>query len=395
MLHLLRATIRFMVLAVLALSVNLHAQSDFRELHDAAIVVDGHNDVLMRVIKGHSIEIESTNGHSDLPRFKQGGLDVQLFSIWVPPRNKTAAAAWDYAVREIDSLDAITKRNPWLIEKTLTGSQLISTVQRKAIAAVYAIEGCHPAGGSLENIRKLYKKGVRVFGLCWNNSNAWAHSSSDESRGVGAGLKRNGRDLIELLDSLGAIIDISHTGEKSFWDMMEITDNPVIASHSACTEIRKHHRNLSDEQLRAIAAKGGVVMVNFFPGFIRSGMPKGVKKQVRAFVEELDNIEVLAETDSRKYLAQRDAIVKRAVSAGLPTLHDVADHIMHAVKICGAEHVGLGSDFDGIGYAPIGIHDATQYPYLTRELMIRGLSDTEIQNILGRNFVRIFSQVCR
>jgi membrane dipeptidase len=197
------------------------------------------------------------------------------------------------------------------------------------------------------------------------------------------------------LDSLNVVIDISHSGEQSFWDLMELTTHPVIASHSSCRELRDHHRNLTDEQLKAVAATGGVVMINFFPGFIVSGMPNDAKARLNNYIDKLNEYERVLGADTKAYLAARDSLINDARSQNLPTILDVADHIMHAYKIAGTDHVGLGSDFDGIGYAPFGLHDVTQLPYLTRTLLKRGLSPIEVKNIMGGNFVRIFSQITR
>ncbi len=373
----------------------LHAQTSFRSLHEQCVVVDGHNDILMRVIGGESIEQLTSKGHSDLKRFRSGGIDVQGFSIWVPPKYNTGGEAYQFAVREIDSLDAIIARNAWSIEKTTSGDALLHTLNRNAMAAVYALEGCHPAENSLDRILAFYKRGVRMFGLTWNNSTVWAASSNDEQEKKQSGLSKDGVELIRLLDSLGALIDVSHSGERTFYDVLAATKNPIIASHSSCRALRNHHRNLTDDQLHALAANGGVVMINYCPAFIFAGIPGNAKELIAGYRTKLVAIEKKHGLDSKEYLRQRDALILKARNAGLPTILDVADHIQHAVQIAGSGHVGLGSDFDGIGYAPFGLDDVTQLPYLTRELQNRGLSDEDIRGILGGNFVRVFSQVCR
>ncbi|MCB2204114.1 dipeptidase [bacterium] len=388
------SVLRISLLIILLFPFTLLAQKDYRALHMQATVVDGHNDVLGRVMSGGEMESWNAKGHSDLPRFAAGGLDVQLFSIWVPSKRKHDAA-WQFALAEIDSLHAIAARNPSLLSVITSAKALKRTTDEGRIAGIIALEGGRCIDGKRERIYQLYARGLRCFGLTWNYSSDWATCSKDESAGkVKGGLSAKGHDFVRLLDSLGVLIDVSHLGEASFWDVIKTTRNPIIASHSASKALRNHHRNLTDRQLRAIAKNGGVAMVNFYPGFIKAGLGKEQIRLAKDLLAEQRKLQEKYPERGGDYEESVDALVARADRAGLATIHTVADHIDHAVEIAGVAHVGLGSDFDGIGYTPVGLADVTDLPLLTRELLHRGYSPSDIRAILGGNFLRVFNAVC-
>lgn len=377
---------------ILLLSLPLAAPraQDYLTLHSGALVVDGHNDILGRVMSGGSMERRETKGHSDLPRFREGGLDVQLFSVWVPTKHK-GDDAWRYALAEIDSLRAIAVRNPARLRLVTGAADIERTVALKVIAGVIALEGALCIDGRRDRIIELYRHGLRSFGPTWNESTGWATCSKDESAGtVKGGLTGKGKSIIRLLDSLGVLIDLSHIGERSFWDVAATSINPLFASHSGCKSLRAHHRNLTDEQLRAIAKSGGVVMINFFPGFLVGGLDNarmGVYEQRAATLKKRHPKRGAA------FLKEYDRLVATAKKEGLCTIDDVVAHIDHAVRTAGAAHVGLGSDFDGINLTPIGLNDATDLPMLTRALLKKGYSDDQIRGILGMNFLRVWKTV--
>jgi membrane dipeptidase len=382
-------TYTFLIL-LLSLPVAAPRAQDYLTLHRSALVVDGHNDILGRVMSGGSMERRETKGHSDLPRFREGGLDVQLFSVWVPTKRK-GDDAWRYALAEIDSLRSIAARNPARLRLVTAAADIERTVARNAIAGVIALEGALCVDGRHDRIIELYHRGLRSFGPTWNESTGWATCSKDESAGtVKGGLSGKGKSIIRLLDSLGVLIDLSHIGERSFWDVAATSTNPLFASHSGCKSLRAHHRNLTDEQLRAIAKSGGVVMINFFPGFLVSGLDNarmGVYEQRAAALKKRHPKRGAA------FLKEYDGLVAAAKKEGLCTIDDVVAHIDHAVRTAGAAHVGLGSDFDGINLTPIGLNDVTDLPMLTRALLKKGYSDDQIRGILGANFLRVWKAV--
>ena len=362
-------------------------------MHAEAVVVDGHNDLLSAVMRGQSMETRRARGHSDLPRFREGGLDVQLFSVWVAPAHIQRGDAYAWAVAEIDSLTAIAKRNREGFTIVRNSRELDAAVQSSKLAGIIALEGGHPVGSSTADILALYKRGLRVFGLTWNNSTAWAGSAKDEASGVrSTGLTEYGKSVVRLLDSLGVVIDISHLGPKSTEDVLRTTKHPVIASHSSCAALCAHPRNLTDAQLRSLAANDGVAMINYFPLYLKAQLPKGTAALCAQYEKKLS---ALRGSSSDAALPARDRIVAEAATRGLPTILDVVEHIEHAIRTAGIDHVGLGSDFDGIAFLPVGLGDVTALPFLTRELLRRGYSEDDVRKLLGGNFLRVFARVCR
>jgi len=366
---------------------------DAQRLHRDAVVVDGHNDILSRVLKGARMDVRGNTGQSDLPRFGEGALDVQVFSVYVHP-SKAGEEGWLAGLAQIDSLRALASRAPERLAIVTDGRGVDEALRRSALAAIIGLEGALLIDGRADRLRALHARGLRVFAPTWNRSSDWATSSADEAKGMAApGLSTKGRALVRLLDTLGMLLDVSHLGTRSIEDALRETRNPVIASHSSCAALRPHHRNLSDEQLRAIAARGGVVMINFFPPYIRANVDKNTKRALARACKELDALARRFKRSDARFLAAFDAAIDRAARRGIPTLRDVADHIDHAVRVMGAAHVGLGSDFDGIDHAPLGLHDVTWLPLLTRELLRRGHDEEAIRGILGGNFLRVFGHV--
>lgn len=384
---------RYSVYLFCLLSVTLPAQEVYRTLHRDAVVVDGHSDVLGRVMSGESIESWTTSGHSDLPRFRAGGLDAQVFAVWVPSRER-GERAWRFALAEIDSLHAIAERNPDRLRIVTDAQQLREAVITGRIAGIIGLEGGRCIDGRRDRILQLYQRGLRSFGLTWNYSSDWATCSKDEASGkVRGGLSAKGKQFVALLDSLGVLIDVSHLGERSFRDVLSVTRHPLIASHSACTALRKHHRNLTDAQLTALARGGGVVMINFYPGFLTGGLNTTRIAEMRRLHERHTKFKVQYPDRGPSYAAATDHLMEEARKAKLPTIHTIVDHIDHAVTVAGIDHVGLGSDFDGISLTPIGMQDVTDLPLLTRILRQRGYDDLSIRKILGNNFLRVFEKV--
>ncbi len=371
----------------------LLAQKDFERLHQSATVVDGHNDILYRVMHGGEMETYGTRGHSDLPRFRRGGVDVQLFSVWVASKLK-GDAAWQYALDQMDSLHAIAARNNENMRIVLTQNDMDEALTSNVLASLLHLEGGRCIDGRRDRILALHARGLRSFGLTWNYSSDWASCSKDESaRKVKGGLSHKGKSFVRLLDSLGILIDVSHLGERAFWDVLSTSSHPVFASHSSCAALRPHHRNLTDKQLRALAENNGIAMMNYFPGFLSSRVNDSHRKQLRDYAKRHMALKNKYPDRGEDYLKAVDNLIQKAERKKLVTLRTLADHIDHAVSIAGIDHVGIGSDFDGIGLTPVGLADVTDLPLLTRELLRRGYTEPQIKKVLGENFLRVFRQV--
>lgn len=382
----------FSSLIILVFPAILHAQSS-RKLHDKAVVIDTHNDFPIASIEKQVSLDQNLKGktHSDIARFKEGGVDVQVFSIWCDGVIKDP---YKMARRQIDSVYTWVKRNPASMQLVTNSRELKQAVRAKKLGAMMGVEGGHMIEDDLNKLTEFYNLGVRYMTLTWNNSTSWASSAMDESaaiannRTINKGLNEFGRSIVKKMNELGMLVDLSHVGEQTFWDAINITSKPVLVSHSCAHALCPVFRNLKDDQIKAVGKNGGVIHINFFSGFVDSNF----FKQTAQF--------------NAKHKAERDSVLKTATDPfeadlflfekypdevrGLrPPLSMLLDHLDHIVKLVGADHVGLGSDFDGINSAPQQLDDVTKFPLITEELVKRGYSKKDINKILGGNFIRL------
>jgi membrane dipeptidase len=366
----------------------------YQKIHNSAIVIDTHNDVLSSVtMKGLNIENDLTGkSHSDIARFKKGGVDVQVFSIFCDERFGKDTA-YKYANIEIDSLYAIVGRNPDKMMIVTNPKELQQAVKQKKLGCMMGVEGGHMIEENLNYLDALYKRGVRYMTLTWNNSTSWATSAADETKKKDSlphkGLTVFGKQVVHRMNELGMIVDLSHVGEQTFWDAINTTTKPVIASHSNAYALCPVPRNLKDDQIKAIGKNDGVIHLNFFSGFVDTSYNKGREMFQARHTTEIDSLKNLKwanyeidEWQAKKYPAE--------VEAYRPSLSQLLDHLDYIVKLIGVDHVGLGSDFDGIESAPKPLDDVTAFPLITKALLERGYSKKDIEKILGGNFIRVF-----
>jgi membrane dipeptidase len=370
---------------------------DYLKFHYDAIVADTHNDVLLRAMEGEDISVETRVGHSDLVRLKKGGVDIQVFAVWVDPiafEKKPFKRAKDM----IDTLYSIARRNSDKIAVVRNSAEIEKAIAEGKICAVIGVEGGHAIENSIEKLEELYKLGVRYLGLTWNNSTDWASSAFDETTNPDkvkiTGLSEFGKKVVEKMNELGMIVDVSHLGEKAFWDVVKVTKKPIIASHSSVYKLCPHYRNLKDEQIKAIARTGGVVFVNFYAEYIDSTFNTKRKKLEEKYKAQFDSIRVLYEHDQNAYRRARRQLMQKIAEELRPPLDVLIDHIDYIAKLVGVDHVGIGSDFDGISITPLEMDDVTFLPNITKKLLERGYSTDEVKKILGGNFLRVFKQVC-
>jgi membrane dipeptidase len=388
----------------------LTAQS-YKKLHFKSILVDTHNDVLTEVLDKKVSFDQDLKGktHSDLARFKEGGVDVEIFSVW-SDGSYGPGKGFRRANQQIDTLYAVIARNPDKITLVTTPAELMKAVRQKKIAAMIGVEGGHMIEDRLDYLDSLYKRGTRYMTLTWNNSTSWATSAMDEMPGArsqfGAdsattqpppgtekerkkGLTDFGKQIVRHMNEIGMMVDLSHVGEQTFWDAINTSTKPVIVSHSCVYSICPVFRNLKDDQIKAVGKNGGVIDLNFFSGFVDSGFVARNKAFADKHKAERDSIR---KTVSDPYFADNYLFQKYAeeVKGLRPPLSLLIDHLDYIVKLIGADHVGLGSDFDGINSAPQQLDDVTCFPLITQELMKRGYSKKDIRKILGGNFIRVF-----
>lgn len=369
-----------------------------KNLHENAIVVDTHNDVLSSVtLRGLNIEDDLTGkSHSDLARFRKGGIDIQVFSIFCD-ENYGAGTAFNYALREIDSLDAIVARNPDKMMLVNDITELKKAVRQHKLGAIKGVEGGHMIEDNMNYLDSLFKRGARYMTLTWNNSTSWASSAWDETNmDLGKpvkiskkGLNDFGKQVVTRMNQLGMLVDLSHVGIQTFYDALAVTKKPVIVSHSCAYALCPVPRNLKDDQIKAIGKNGGVIHLNFYSGFLDSTYNRKQAAFMQRHQEVLDSLKPLKWPEyeiagflAKKYPAEVDSL--------RPSMNILLDHLDHIVKLIGVDHVGLGSDFDGIESAPQDLDGVEDMPIITSALIVRGYSNADIKKILGGNFLRIF-----
>lgn len=381
---------------ILSAFVFLACTESVRDFHDQAYLADAHNDVLLRVMRGEDITLWTSSGHSDIPRLLAGGVDAQVFSVWVSPYFFPLDSSFEQANAEIDALYELEERAADRFELARRYDDLVRIEQSGKLAAIIGVEGGHHIENSLENLEKLFNRGMRYLTLTWNNSTKWATSAQDEAEKEELpflGLTDFGREIVSKCNELGVMVDVSHVGEQTFWDVMETSSKPVIASHSSAYALCPHYRNLKDDQLLAMKENGGVVFVNFYPAFIDSTFADRADSVKENYRHELDSLKTLYDEESEEYWVSRMDILEASLAQVAPSIDILIDHIDHIARLIGPDHVGLGSDFDGISVPPQGLEDCTKFPAITEKLFERGYSRSDVRKILGENFKRVFREV--
>lgn len=330
-------------------------------VHRRALLIDAHCDTVGRVLDDDiDLRRDLRRGHMDIPKLIRGGVDAQFFACWIDPALIKTGGCVRRTLAMLDAFRRMTAGSGGMMEEARTGDDIRRIAGKGKIAALAAIEGGHAIDDDLGVLRIYHHLGVRYMTLTWMNNNNWADGSGDKPRHHG--LTPFGRKVVREMERLGMMVDISHASEETFWDVLRIVGNPVIASHSCCRSLADHHRNLTDRQLKAVARNGGVVGINFYSSFLSDDFRRRAKGGKRA---------------------------------NLLPLEVLVDHVVHATDVAGIDHVGLGSDFDGVEHLPEGMEDCSQFPNLTRRLLDRGLSAADVTKILGANFLRVISAVCR
>lgn len=356
-------------------------ENDPGTFHKEILVFDGHNDVLYSsVMKGADIGARLDHGHTDLPRLKEGGVNVQVFAVW-----SDASGDFAYANQQIDGLMKVVEQYPGQIELALSTESIRRIVADGKIAAVIGVEGGHMIEDRMDYLDSLHRRGAKYLTLTWNNSVSWASSASDETnpaRGQARkGLSEFGREIIRHMNAIGMIADLSHVGRQTFFDVMEVTTKPVLVTHSNAYALMPHPRNLEDDQIEAVRDNGGVIGINFYSGFVDSLYVKNVYDAYCKYVGEDAE---LYSTDQQ--LERLPAEGKEAVR---PPLSMLIDHLDYLVQKAGIDHVAIGSDFDGVDSTPVGLDGVQDFPLITKALLERGYSPSDVRKIMGENLMRV------
>ena len=378
-------------------STESNSSSDPLSIHRRAISIDMHADTTQRMVDERlDINQKLADGQLDAVRMREGGLDAQFFSIWVEPQlyGNGGERAIKRADEQIAAVRELTEKHPDAWEMALTAADVRRIVGEGKLAALMGLEGGYAIDDRLEMVERYYKLGVRYMSPAWSVSTSWAGSSGDEV-GRTRGLSAFGKDVIREMNRLGMMIDVSHVSDPTFWDIVNTSTRPVIATHSGCRAIANVPRNLTDEMIRALAKTGGVCSVLFYPEFLEPGWSEK-KKQLDAQIAPL--VQKASEEEpggiAQKKMA-RDRVRIREYARRLPPVNvsRLVDHIDHIVKLVGIDHVGIGSDFDGIQATPTDLATVEDLPNLTTELLRRGYSESDIHKILGGNMLRVMEEV--
>lgn len=363
------------------------------EIHRAAIAIDMHADTPQRLLDEHvDLSQRLPDGHFDSVRAREGGLDAQFFSVWVEPQlfGSGGPGAIKRADDQIAAVRALAEKHPETWQLATTAGDIRRIAAAGKLAALTGLEGGYAIDEKLENVERYYKLGVRYMSPAWTVSLSWAGSSGDEV-GQTRGLNEFGRAVVSEMNRLGMMVDVSHVSDKTFWDIISSSTRPVIATHSGCRAIANVPRNLSDEMIRAIAGSGGVVNVIFYPEHLEPGWSEKKKKVDSEIADEVQRASEQEPGGVAQKKLARDRVRREEFARRLPpvSVTRLADHIDHVVKLVGIDHVGIGTDFDGVQSTLSDIADIAMLPNLTRELLRRGYSAADIEKILGGNMLRV------
>lgn len=376
-----------------------------RALHNSALVVDTHADTPQRFLdEGFDMGTVTpvSEGHMDLEKVRAGNLGAEFFAIWVEPSWKGQYA--QHAMLLIDSVYGQAAKHPDQMVMAFSTRDIVAarSGKRPRLATLMGIEGGHAIENDLGLLRDFYRLGVRYMTLTWSNTNEWADSSGDINDPKVAhhkGLSPFGKEVVQEMNRLGMMVDVSHVSDRTFYQTLTISRAPVIASHSSARALNNHPRNMTDDMLRAVARNDGVVMVNFFSAFLDQKFLDAYKAQkserdaaIAAFEEKYKREHNVAFVP---YAAEAALEKEWAAKIPRPPFHSLIAHIDHIAKVAGVDHVGLGSDFDGVTSLPQGMDSAADLPKITQALLDRGYTPAQVRKILGGNLMRVFREVER
>jgi membrane dipeptidase len=359
-----------------------------RRVHAATFVFDGHNDLPweLRTKAGSSFDRRDIRQpqpamHTDIPRLREGNVGAQYWSVYVPAETAKSGEALRQTLEQIELVQEMLRRYPDVFEQARTADDVERIQKAGKIASLIGVEGGHCIEDSIENLRRLHKLGAGYMTLTHSDTLAWADSATDT--GKSDGLSPFGEEVVREMNRLGMLVDLSHVSDETMRDALRISQAPIIYSHSSARAIAKHPRNVPDDILKLVKENGGVVMVNFFPGFV---VPKSAEIMAEMFAR---GRELRAKFPKEEdYLRERRRWeAQNPYPAG--SVHDVVDHIEHIAKVAGVDHVGIGSDYDGITKVPAQLEDVSTYPLITQELLNRGWKAEDIAKLMSGNVLRV------
>lgn len=361
-------------------------------VHSRGYVFDGHNDLPWQIRTKASRSFDALDIskpqptlHTDIARLRTGGVGAQYWSVYVPANTVESGVSHQMTLEQIEIVHAMVERYPETFALALNAQDIESIRREGKIASLIGVEGGHSIENSLEKLRRLFEMGARYMTLTHSDTLDWADSCSDEAKSNG--LSEFGKEVVREMNRLGMLVDISHVSPATMQAALETSQAPIIFSHSSARGVADHPRNVPDDILRQLPDNGGVVMVNFYSGFV---VPESVRNTRSMFERKR---ELREKHGDDQEAIRRESAAYRAAHPVLPgTIHDVADHIDHIVQVAGIDHVGIGSDFDGIGTVPQQLEDVSMYPYLTQALLNRGYAEGDIHKFMSGNILRVIRQ---
>ena len=361
-------------------------------IHREALVIDGHNDMPGNILDkklnlkpGFTLNEAQAELQTDIPRLRKGGVDAQVFVAYISPDHMRTGGGNQACIEQIELIHQLAKSHPDALELAVSAEDIPRIASQGKIAALVGVEGGHAMENDLKNLERYYELGARYMTLTHNETTDWADASYDAPRH--GGLSSFGKKVVKSMNKMGMLVDVSHASDDTVRDVLRVSKAPVIASHSSAKAICSSRRNLTDELIKGIAGTGGMVMVNFFPLFL---VPEGGEVEAR-YIEHYTALRA-KNLSPEEFKKEMNAWEKKQPPMPVCYVGQLIDHIDHVVKVAGIDHVGLGSDYDGITYGPVQMPDVSGFPYVTQELLNRGYSTEEIRKILGGNFLRVLKE---
>ncbi|MBI1791563.1 MAG: membrane dipeptidase [Acidobacteria bacterium] len=392
-----RITAILWVCGLLAAQTRTVSDEEVMRVHRSALLIDTHNDVTSATVEGLDIGPRRSTGHTDIARMRQGGLGAQFFAVFVAASYVNGNRSAHRALEMIDSVKHdIAARYPDTFEFVTTAAGIEAAYRKGKIAALMGIEGGHAIEDSLRLLRAFHDLGIRYMTLTHSNTNNWADSSGDVTRPNVKhhdGLTGFGKEVVREMNRLGMMVDISHVADKTFWDALEASAAPVFASHSSCRALSNIPRNMTDEMIRAVAKKGGVVQINFGCEFLSQKSADASPWSNPRLSAKLEEGRSAGKDPQQARAEMKKLMAEMGVKMPRATLADAVAHIDHIVKIAGVDAAGIGSDFDGVQCVPEGLDDVSQFPNLTRALLQKGYRAEDIRKFYGGNLLRVMRAV--
>ncbi|MGN1210874.1 MAG: dipeptidase [Candidatus Cryptobacteroides sp.] len=352
-------------------------------------LLDSHCDTPSQIYRLRDINLDNERGHVDFPKLRRGGVDGSFFAIYTSP-SKTGMQATSYALELMKTLKSAVAAAPDMASFAYSPSDAYRNRDNGLFSVFIGLENGSPIGNSIQLLRDFYGMGVRYMTLCHSKDNAICDSCA-EGR-TWNGLSPFGKEVVAEMNRLGMMIDVSHISDKSFYDVLEYSELPVVATHSCCRALAGHPRNMSDDMIRALASKGGVIQINFYPVFLDDGFAKVLaESRIEERGDIVESIFISDPADKEKRQAWYE-VEDELSRLPRPSFTRIADHIDHVVELVGIDHVGLGSDFDGIAVTPKGMDSAADFHKILEELSRRGYTSSDIEKIAGGNFFRVFNE---